>query len=113
MLVRAARHSRDARIRFWRVFIVAAFFAVVLSANLFVGAAVMFGSIRANADAENAAASNKTARMTRALLDGTFCRYTVFDNNSAQAIEDRIERCDLAGNKPKLKSKAEFSWGGK
>ena len=110
---RAARHAREARIKFWRVFVVLSFFIVVLSANLFVGAVVVFGNMRAQANTESAAASGKIARVTRPLLDGTFCRYTVFDNNTANTIEDRVERCDSPHDKPKIRTKSEFSWGGR
>jgi hypothetical protein len=111
--MRAARQSREARIRFWRVFMVSSFFVVMLGANLFVGAVVIGGRIRAHAAAEQAAANGRTAQIRRPLLDGTFCRNIVFDNNSAQTIADKVERCDQLGNKPGRKSKANFSWGGK
>jgi hypothetical protein len=109
----AARHARDGRVRFWRLVVVSAFFAVVLSANLFVGAVVVFGNMRVQANAEKAATNGQIARVTRPLLDGTFCRYTVFDNNTANTIEDRVERCDSPRGKPKIRAKSEFTWGGK
>ena len=107
----AARHSREARVKFWRVFAVSSFFIVVLGANLFVGAVMMVGSYRAHASAAQVAAKGQTGHVRRPLLDGTFCRDIVFDNNSAQTVEDKIERCDAAGRKSK--SPMEFNWGGK
>ena len=110
---RAARHARETRTKFWRVFVVSSFFVVVLGANLFVGAVVVFGNIRAQATAASDAANGQIARVTRPLLDGTFCRYTVFDNNTSNTIEDRVERCDAPRGKPKIRVKSEFTWGGK
>ncbi len=109
--LRAARQSREARVKFWRVFVVSSFFVVVLGANLVVGAVMMVGSYRAHASAEQAAAKGQTAHIRRPLLDGTFCRDIVFDNKSAYTVEDKITRCDQAGRKGNGSS--EFNWGGK
>jgi hypothetical protein len=108
----AARHARETRTKFWRVFVVSSFFVIVLGANLFVGAVVVFGNIRAQSTAANDAATGKTARVTRPLLDGTFCRYTVFDSNTSNTLEDRVERCDAPRGKPKIRARSEFTWGG-
>jgi len=91
---KTARQAYETRIRFWRVCIVWTFFAAVLSANLYVGATVVIGNIRAHSGADTLAAFNKTGRTTRPLLDGTFCRNIVIDSKTSNTIDDRIERCD-------------------
>jgi hypothetical protein len=89
--LRAAREAREARVKFWRVFAVSSFFAVVLGANLFVGAVVLVGNLRgAPADDEP----------------------DVGDGRVAQTIEDKVERCDHRAKKG-TKRKSEFSWGGR
>ena len=106
-----ARHAREVRVRFWRIVIVSSFFAIVVGANLFVGAVVLVGSLRANADTK-VGPGNKTARIKRPMLDGEFCHFTVFDNKLALTLEDRVERCDAADRLTKPKAKNGFSWGG-
>jgi hypothetical protein len=108
-----ARRAREARIRFWRVFVVSAFFVVVLGANLFVGAVVVMGNIRNQAGADNTWANGQFAVVKRPLLDGTFCRNMTIDNQTAQTIEDKVERCDQGRSKPKATSRSQFSWRGK
>ena len=51
------------------------------------------------------------AAVARTLCDGTLCHYMIFDNKTAQTVEDRIGRCDE--NKPKRKQErpATFTWG--
>jgi len=111
---RTTRQSHDARVRFWRVFVVSVFFAIILSANLFVGATILFGNIWAQVSAEKDTTSSKTARITRPLLDGTFCRHMVIDNSSGNTIEDRVARCDSINGKPKkIQARTEFTWGGR
>jgi len=109
----AARHAREARIRFWRVFVVSSFFIVILGANLFVGAAVVMGHIRTQVTANNIWAKSQIAQIRRPLLDGTFCRNMTIDNKTAQTIEDKVERCDQGRSRSKAKGKSQFSWGGK
>lgn len=111
--MRAAGQSREARIKFWRVFVVTSFFVVVLGANLFVGAVVMSGTIRTHFNSDKARANGQTAQVRRPLLDGTFCRNIVFDNATAQTVEDKVERCDNAVGKPQGKGRSQFSWGGR
>ena len=108
----AARRAKEARVRFWRIIVVSAFFVVVLGANLFVGAVVVVGSIRDHADAKADPPGNMTARIKRPLLDGEFCRFTVFNNKLALTLEERVERCDAADRLMKSKGKNGFSWGG-
>ena len=110
--LRAARQQREARIRFWRAFAVSSFFVVALGANLYVGAVVVvgkFGSPFASGKTTNA----QTAQIRRPLLDGTFCRNIVFDNDTAKSIEDKVERCDKVSNQPRGRTKTQFSWGGR
>ena len=110
-LRRAARRARQARIDFWRALILGSFFVVAIGADLFVGAVVMVGRIQGPAQ-DAVAASHKTGRFMRPLRDTIFCRYTVFDNKSAQLIQDGIERCDGAGRMSLTAPKSKFSWGG-
>ena len=109
---RAARQLREARIRFWRVFVVSSFFVVVLGANLFIGAVVMMGNLRTQVSADKTESNWQTARVRRPLLDGTLCRNIVFDNKTSQTISDKVERWDQGVVKPKVRSKTQFSWGG-
>ena len=109
---RVARQLREARIRFWRVFVVSSFFVVVLGANLFIGAVVMMGNLRTQVSADKTESNGQTARVRRPLPDGTLCRNIVFDNKTSQTISDKVERCDQGVVKPKVRSKTQFSWGG-
>src|SRR5690349_1843503 len=86
----SARRSREAQTKFWRVSFIAAFFIAVLAANLYVGAVVVAGRVRAHMQPTVAGATGMTASITHPLLDGTFCRSSVFDNNSARMLEDKI-----------------------
>ena len=107
---RAARRSREARVKYWRAFAVSAIFLVVLGANLYFGAAWMFGTLRSQNETDRIWAASRTARIIQPLLDGTFCRTIVYDNKSAHAIKDKVARCDAGIRKGKGTS--EFNWGG-
>lgn len=109
---RAARHAREARIRFWRVFAVSVFFAAVLSANLYIGAVVVIGKFRSPVSADKVIANGRAALIKRQMLDGVLCRNMIYDNQTSQTIDDKIERCDQAVvAQPIGKSKTQFSWG--
>jgi hypothetical protein len=111
--VRATRQAREARLRFWRVSAVSAFFAAVLGANLYVGAVVAIGKFRSPVSADKVIANGRTALIKRPMLDGVLCRNIIYDNQTSHTIDDRVERCDQAVvSKPKGKSKTQFSWGG-
>lgn len=110
--LRAARQQHEARLRFWRVFAVSSFFVVALGANLYIGALVMMGNF-GNPFAFSKAPLTPTAQIKRPLLDGTFCRNTVFDNNTSHAIEEKVERCDKTASQPKVRARTQFSWGGR
>ena len=110
--LRAARQQREARVRFWRAFAVSSFFVVALGANLYVGAVVMIGNLGNPFDSGKAADAS-TAQIKHPLLDGTFCRNIVFDNNTSNSISDKVERCDVLRNQPKSKTRSQFSWGGR
>ena len=110
--LRAARQQHEARVRFWRVFAVSTFFVVALGANLYIGAVVMMGNF-GNPFAVSKAPLTPTVQIKRPLLDGTFCRNIVFDNNTAKSIEDKVERCDKVPTQPRGKTKTQFSWGGR
>lgn len=110
---RAARQAREARIRFWRVLAVSVFFAAVLGANLYIGAVVVIGNFRSPVSADKVIANGRTALIKRPMLDGVLCRNMIYDNQTSNTIDDKIERCDQAVvEKPRGKSKTQFSWGG-
>jgi hypothetical protein len=113
LAMRAARHSRAARVRFWRVFAVSSFFVIVLGAGLFTGAVVVMRNYGSPFASDKAAAHIATAQFRRPLLDGTFCRNIVFDNATSQSIMDKVERCDGTPGTPGVRSRSQFSWGGK
>jgi hypothetical protein len=108
---RDLRRSQETRARFWHVIIVTSFFFVVVGAGLFLGAVMVIGTLQSNGGSSELMADGRTARIARSLRDGKLCHYIVFDNKTAQAIEDRIGRCDEGKPKPKKESPATFSWG--
>ena len=107
---RTTHQLAEARVRFWRVVIVASFFAVLIGGSLLAGGVAMFGHMQ-NQSKANAAAKYKTARISRPMLDGVFCHNLVLDNNSGQSIEDKIERCDAGKVAPKRPGQTQFVWG--
>lgn len=110
---REAIRAREARTKFWRVVIVSTFFAIVIGGNAILGAVVVIGNMQETAKAEAAAVEKrKSGKISRPMLDGVFCRTTVFNNKSGEAQEDRIERCD-DGTPAARTLKSEFVWGGK
>lgn len=110
---RSALRAREARIKYWRVVIVSGFFAAVVGSNLILGAAIVIDNMQENAKAEVAAMEKrKTGRISRPMLDGVFCRTTVFNNKSGEAQEDKIERCD-DGAPAGRNLKTDFVWNGK
>jgi hypothetical protein len=111
--VRAARQRRDARISLWRTSIVSLFFIAVLAAPLYIGSVMLMANIRDQSESTNASARNRTAHFSLPLLDGRSCRNIVFDNKTADLIEDKVERCDQAVSKPKANVTSRFTWGGK
>jgi hypothetical protein len=111
---RTEHQEREARVRFWRVVIVTSFFALLIGGSLLVSAVAVIGN-RQNQSRAEAAAKHATAKISRPMLDGTFCHLLVFDNNSGQSIEDKVERCDkdsvaAATTRP---GQTQFVWGGK
>jgi len=109
---RDIRRSHEARANFWHVTIVSSFFVIVLGASVFLGVVMVVGALRGETSSNELTADGRTGRIARTLLDGTFCRYIMFDNKTAQAVEDRIGRCDESKAKSKNRS-AIFSWGGR
>jgi hypothetical protein len=89
---------------------VSGFFIVVLGANLYFGAAWIFGTLRSQNETERIWATSQTARIIQPLFDGTFCRIIMYDNKSAHDIKDKVARCDAPIRKSK--STLEFNWGG-
>lgn len=110
---RSAIQAREARTKYWRVVIVSVFFAIVIGGNMILGATVVIGNLQEKAKLEVAAVEKrKTGKISRPMLDGVFCRTTVFNNKSGEAQEEKIERCD-DGTPASRTSKTEFVWGGK
>jgi vacuolar-type H+-ATPase subunit F/Vma7 len=107
---RDLQRAQETRAGFWRAAIVSAVFVVVVGASLFLGGVMMIATFR---DQESELrADARTTRVARALRDGTLCHYVVIDNKTAQALEDRIGRCDENKPKPKPVSVPTFRWGG-
>src|SRR5258708_5323839 len=79
--LRTANQIAEARVRFWRVVIVASFFAVLIGGSLLAGGVAMIGHMNSQSKTD-AAAKYKTARISRPMLDGVFCHNLVLDNNS-------------------------------
>ena len=110
---RDLRRSQETRLKFWHVTIVSSFFIVVVGASLFLGAVMVIGTLRGNDNSNELTADGRTGRVARTLRDGTLCHYMVFDNKTAQTVEDRIGRCDEGKPKPKIETAPAFSWGGR
>ena len=110
---RELRRSQETRLKFWHATIVSSFFIVVVGASLFLGVLMMIGTIRGDDSSNELTADGRTGRVAYALRDGTHCHYMVFDNKTAQAVEDRIGRCDEGKPKPKKETPPVFVWGGK
>jgi hypothetical protein len=108
----ASHRSRTAWVVSWRVFIVTSFFVVVLGANFFIGTMVMVRRFQDQTNSTGLEAYGRTARVAYPLLDGKFCRNIVFDNKTAQTIEDKVSRCDGDSHVSKRNGSAGFSWGG-
>jgi hypothetical protein len=107
---RDLRHTQTMRGNWWQAAIASLFFVVVIGASLFLGALMMIGTLhRQNSD--ELTADGRTARIARSLNDGSLCHFIVFDNKTAQAVEDRIGRCDETTAKPKREQPQTFSWG--
>ena len=108
---RDLRRLQETRAKFWYMTIVSSFFIAVVGASLFLGAVMVIGTLGGSSSNE-LTADGRTGRIARTLRDGTLCHYIVFDNKTAQAVEDRIGRCDEGKPKPKAERPATFSWGG-
>ena len=107
---RDLRRSLQTRANFWHATIVSSFFFIVVGASLFLGAVMVIGTIRADR-ANELTANGRTGRVARTLADGKLCHYIVFDNKTAQTVEDRVGRCDEDKPKPKKEAPSTFSWG--
>jgi hypothetical protein len=103
--------SSDARAQFWHVAIVTSFFVVVLGTSLFLGTVMVIGTFNGVDPSNELTANGRAGRIARTLQDGTLCHYIIFDNKTAQTVEDRIGRCDENKPKPKQERPATFTWG--
>ena len=106
---RAALRRQEARIKMVRVAVVTAFFALLIGANLYVGAVMLFGSWQTRSDNALTAASTRTGVVSRSMLDGTFCRAMSYDNELAHITADKIVRCEDIS--PRRRGRTSFSWG--
>ena len=98
---RTIARANEARSQFWHVAIVTFFFVIVLGASLFLGTVMVIGTFHGVDPSNELTANGRAGRIARTLRDGTLCHYMIFDNKTAQTVEDRIGRCDE--NKPKPK----------
>jgi hypothetical protein len=103
---RDPRRPRDNRNGLLRVLIVTAFFIIVLGANLFIGGVVLVGGLH-----DNGIGKYRIGRVTFPLLDGTFCRHILFDNVTAQALEDKVSECGDEIVPPRPGRRTRFNWG--
>ena len=97
---RDLRRSQQTRARFWHVVVVSSFFFIVVGTGLFLGAVMVIGVLRSNSGKAELTAEGRTGRIARSLQDGKLCHYILFDNKTAQTVEDRIARCDEGKPKP-------------
>ena len=107
---RLIARANETRAQFWHVTIVTSFFLLVFGASLFLGTVMVLGTFGSDPSNE-LTANGRTGRVARTLRDGTLCHYMIFDNKTAQTVEDRIGRCDENRPKPKQEKPATFSWG--
>ena len=108
---RDLRRWQETRARFWHVVVVSSFFLTVIGAGVYLGTVMVISALRTNTGLTELTANGRTGRIARSLQDGKLCRYILFDNKTAQAVEDRIARCDDGTPKPKRQTPAAFSWG--
>ena len=108
---RTVARSNEARAQFWHVAIVTSFFILVLGASLFLGTVMVIGTFQSVDPSNELTANGRAGRIARTLRDGTLCHYMIFDNKTAQTVEDRIGRCDENKPKPKQERPPAFSWG--
>jgi hypothetical protein len=107
---RLIARTNETRAQFWQVTIVTSFFLLVLGASLFLDTVMVLGTFGSDPSNE-LTANGRTGRVARTLRDGTLCHYMIFDNKTAQTVEDRIGRCDENKPKPKQEKPATFNWG--
>jgi len=108
---RDLRRWQETRARFWHVVVVSTFFLTLIGAGVYLGTVMVISALRTNTGLTELTADGRTGRIARSLQDGKLCRYILFDNKTAQAVEDRIARCDDGTSKPKRQTPATFSWG--
>jgi hypothetical protein len=107
---RDLRRSQETRAKFWQAIVASSFVFVVVGASLFLGLVMVIGTF-VEGGTNQLTVEGRTGRVARALRDGTLCHFIVFDNKTAQAVEDRIGRCDEVKPKPKAERPPTFNWG--
>jgi len=65
---------------------------------------MVMGTLRGD-ESNEPAATSRTGRVARSLPDGKLCHYVIFDNKTANAIEDRIGRATKASPSQKKKDR--------
>lgn len=79
---------------------------------MYVGATVLIGNMRGPVVVEKSVPRDgRTARLRRPLFDGTFCCDIIFDNQTSESVEDKVERCDKSLPPPRGRNRTQFSWG--
>ncbi len=109
---RSEHQVHEARVKFWRVTIVTSFFAILIGGSLVAGAVTMIGNSQSQSR-EALAAKYKTAKISRPMLDGVFCRNLTLDNQTGLMVEDKVERCELGKVQPTRPGQTQFVWGGR
>jgi hypothetical protein len=110
---RTGRQSHESRAEYLRGTIVTIFFVIVVGANLFIGGVVLFGKLQSQSLLIRDEGPAFTARITRHMLDGTFCRNSEFDNTSGYTIKDKVEPCDTGRGVWKKPGRSMLNWYGK
>lgn len=108
---RTIARSNEPRSQFWHVAIVTSFFVIVLGASLFLGTVMVIGTFHGVDPSKRIDGQWACRADCPTLQDGTLCHYMIFDNKTAQTVEDHIGRCDENKPKPKQERPATFTWG--
>src|SRR5262245_52561780 len=87
---RDQRRWQETRARFWHLVVVSTFFLTVIGAGVYLGTVMVIGVLRTSTGLTELTAEGRTGRIARSLQDGKLCRYILFDNKTAQAVEDAV-----------------------
>jgi len=99
------------RAEFWRGFVATLVLASILCSSLIVGLVATIGIFQNQMDSTGLAASGRTGRAQYPIVgDSMFCRSMVFDNKTAQIVEERISRCEEINRTAKRHGLSIFKW---